>query len=73
MKKKKEVKKLLIRSIVFFNITIVVWIAACLQIDETNTYNTILAFLSIIPTAFYVVYAYKLNTLLEIDKYFTRL
>lgn len=71
MEKEKQVKKLLIRTVVFFILAIAIWLAACLLSDETNKCNTILAALSLIPTLFYIINAYKLNTLLEIEKYFT--
>lgn len=68
----KQIKKLFIRSIIFFNLTMVFWIVACLLGDETALYNTILAFSSLIPGAFYVYYAYNLLTELGIDKFYTK-
>ena len=68
-----QVKKLFIRTVLFFNLTIVVWVAACLLGNENGHFNTILGAISLIPTTFYVVYAYKLNTVLEIDRHYTKL
>lgn len=69
----KQVKKLFIRTVLFFSLTVVIWVAVCLLKTEDNYFNTVLGVISLIPTTFYVVYAYKLNTALEIDRHYTRL
>lgn len=68
----KQIKKLFIRAIIFFNITLAFWIVACLLGDKTAPYNTILAFGSLIPGTFYVVNAYKLQIALGMDQFYTR-
>jgi hypothetical protein len=66
--KEKRVKKLLVRTVLFFILTIACWVAACLLGDENNHYNTVLAILSLIPGVCYLVCAYQLNTALRVDK-----
>lgn len=71
--KDKQIKKLFIKTVLFFNLSMGIWLAACLLGDEINKCNTTLAVLSLIPALFYLIYAYKLNTALEMDKYFAKI
>lgn len=69
----RQIKLLLIRTLVFFLLTVAIWIVAFFFTSESIQFNKTLAAISILPGVCYVVYAFKLLTVLGIDGLYPRI